>query len=74
MIQKTSTGSTCLYYNITKGEEPGEYHIEQVSKHVVLGITPLKHIYKYTGTLTRPDPTVPAKFEVKFPLSNYISI
>lgn len=70
-VQKTSTASTCLIYNITLGEEPGEYKIEQTSQHFVLGLTPLKHEYSYTGTLTVPDQAVPGKMVVRFPLSKY---
>lgn len=56
-------------YNVTRGEEPGEYFIEQTSQHFALGLTPLKHEYSYTGTLTAPNPELPAKLRVKFPLS-----
>jgi len=68
-IQKTSTASTCLVYNVTRGEEPGEYFIEQVSQHFALGLTPLKHEYSYTGQLSVPIPELPAKMRVKFPLN-----
>ncbi|XP_031641229.1 apolipoprotein D-like [Contarinia nasturtii] len=68
-IQKTSTASSCLIYNVTRGEEPGEYFIEQVSQHFALGLTPLKHEYSYTGQLTAPIPELPAKMRVKFPLN-----
>lgn len=68
-IQKTSTASSCLIYNITKGPEPGEYQIEQTSQHFALGLTPLKHEYSYTGEITVPFSDVPAKMQVKFPLS-----
>lgn len=70
-IQKTSTASSCLIYNITLGEEPGEYKIEQTSQHFALGLTPLKHEYSYTGELTVPDKDVPAKMKVRFPLSEF---
>ncbi|GAB0095642.1 Apolipoprotein D [Sergentomyia squamirostris] len=69
VIQKTSTASTCIVYNITRGEEPGEYLIEQTSQHFALGLTPLRHHYSYTGVLSVPDNDVPAKMKVKFPLS-----
>uniref|UniRef100_A0A1B0CDV4 Putative apolipoprotein d/lipocalin n=1 Tax=Lutzomyia longipalpis TaxID=7200 RepID=A0A1B0CDV4_LUTLO len=69
VVQKTSTASTCIIYNITRGEEPGEYRIEQTSQHFALGLTPLRHEYSYTGTLTVPDNDIPAKMKVKFPLS-----
>lgn len=68
-IQKTSTASTCLIYNITRGEEPGEYLIEQTSQHFALGLTPLKHEYSYTGQLSAPIPELPAKMRVNFPLN-----
>jgi len=68
-IQKTSTASSCLIYNITRGDEPGEYRIEQTSQHFALGLTPLKHEYSYTGQITVPDNDVSAKMKVKFPLN-----
>lgn len=71
-VQKTSTASSCLIYNVTRGEEPGEYFIEQVSQHFALGLTPLKHEYSYTGQLTAPIPELPAKMRVKFPLSELL--
>lgn len=73
-IQKTSTASTCLVYNITRGEEPGEYLIEQTSQHFALGLTPLKHEYSYTGQLSVPIPELPAKMRVSFPLSEFIFV
>lgn len=69
VIQKTSTASHCITYNFTKTDEPEEYELIQDSQHFVLGLTPLKHDYKYTGRLTVPDPSTPAKMIVKFPLS-----
>ncbi|XP_055378864.1 apolipoprotein D-like [Condylostylus longicornis] len=68
-VQKTSTASSCLIYNITRGEEPGEYKIQQTSQHLILGLTPLKHNYSYTGDITVPDNDIPAKMKVKFPLN-----
>ncbi|XP_053617700.1 apolipoprotein D-like [Plodia interpunctella] len=69
VMQKTSTASHCITYNFTKTPEPGKYEIEQISQHFILGLTPLKHDYKYKGVLTVPDPSVPAKMKVNFPLS-----
>ncbi|KAK0089408.1 hypothetical protein PV325_007566 [Microctonus aethiopoides] len=69
VIQKTSTGSKCVGYNYTRGDEPGSYVITQDSNHLVLGLTPLKHQYHYTGELTVPQPSIPALMEVRFPLS-----
>ncbi|XP_070161362.1 apolipoprotein D [Polyergus mexicanus] len=69
VIQKTSTGSKCITYNYTRGEEPGEYVITQDSDHLILGLTPLKHEYHYTGELTVPEPSTPGRMEVRFPLS-----
>ncbi|XP_066594575.1 apolipoprotein D-like [Prorops nasuta] len=69
VIQKTSTASKCITYNYTRGEEPGEYTITQDSDHPVLGLTPLKHEYHYTGELSVPEPSVPARMTVQFPLS-----
>lgn len=68
-IQKTTTASTCLIYNVTRGDEPGEFFIEQTSQNFALGLTPLKHEYSYTGVLSVPDQDIPAKMRVKFPLS-----
>lgn len=56
-------------YNVTRGDEPGEYFIEQTSQHFALGLTPLKHEYSYTGSLSVPNAELPAKLRVKFPLS-----
>lgn len=67
-IQKTSTGSRCLTYNFTLGEEPGEYNLEQVSEHPVLGVASVDNKYHYTGHL-KANSDVPAKMTVKFPLS-----
>lgn len=69
VIRKTSTASKCITYNYTRGEEPGEYVITQDSDHPILGLTPLKHEYHYTGDLTVPEPSTPARMEVRFPLS-----
>ncbi|XP_037915967.1 apolipoprotein D-like isoform X3 [Hermetia illucens] len=68
-IQKTSTASTCLVYNITLGDEPGEYRIKQTSQHFALSLTRIKHQYSYTGEISIPDPEIPAKMQVKFPLN-----
>lgn len=68
-VQKTSTASSCLIYNITRGSEPGEYKIHQTSQHLILGLTPLKHNYSYTGDITVPDNDIPAKMKIKFPLN-----
>ncbi|XP_011301836.1 apolipoprotein D [Fopius arisanus] len=69
VIQKTSTASKCISYNYTRGDEPGEYIITQDSNHPVLGLTPLKHEYHYTGELTVPEPSTPGRMKVRFPLS-----
>ncbi|RVE53973.1 hypothetical protein evm_001376 [Chilo suppressalis] len=69
VIQKTSTASHCITYNFTKTQEPRKYELEQVSQHFILGLTPLKHDYRYTGILTVPDPAVPARMKIRFPLS-----
>lgn len=69
VIEKTSTASSCIVYNITKGEEPDEYQVEEISQHFLLALTPLKHGYHYTGILQVPDSGVPARMTVKFPLS-----
>ncbi|CAG9814896.1 unnamed protein product [Phaedon cochleariae] len=69
VMEKTSTASSCIVYNITRSEEPGEYIIEEISQHFLLALTPLKHGYHYRGTLKVPDGSVPAKMTVKFPLS-----
>ncbi|XP_023944006.1 apolipoprotein D [Bicyclus anynana] len=69
VIQKTSTASHCITYNFTRTDEPGVYELEQVSQHFILGLTPLEHDYRYTGVLTVPDQSVPARMKVRFPLS-----
>ncbi|CAG5024496.1 unnamed protein product [Parnassius apollo] len=69
VIQKTSTASHCITYNFTKTDEPGTYEIDQVSQHFLLGLTPLEHDYRYKGVLTVPDPAVPGRMKVRFPLS-----
>ncbi|XP_020287259.1 apolipoprotein D-like [Pseudomyrmex gracilis] len=69
VVQKTSTGSKCITYNYTRGEEPGEYVITQDSDHLILGLTPLKHEYHYTGELSVPEPSTPGRMTVRFPLS-----
>ncbi|KAF7284069.1 hypothetical protein GWI33_022686 [Rhynchophorus ferrugineus] len=69
VIEKTSTASSCMVYNITESDEPYEYVIEEISQHFLLALTPLKHGYHYRGTLRVPDPAVPAKMTVSFPLS-----
>ncbi|XP_032527239.2 apolipoprotein D-like [Danaus plexippus] len=69
VIQKTSTASHCITYNFTRTDEPGRYELEQLSQHFILGLTPLNHDYRYTGILTVPDPAVPARMKVNFPLS-----
>ncbi|XP_043289402.1 apolipoprotein D-like [Venturia canescens] len=69
VIQKTSTASKCVSYNYTRGEEPGEFLISQVSNHPILGLTPVDHEYHYTGELTVPEPSTPGRMQVRFPLS-----
>lgn len=69
VIQKTSTASHCITYNFTRMDEPDTYELIQDSQHFVLGLTPLKHDYRYVGRLTVPDSAVPARMTVKFPLS-----
>lgn len=69
VIRKTSTASKCITYNYTRGEEPGEYIITQDSVHPILGLTPLKHEYHYTGELSVPEPSTPGRMRVRFPLS-----
>uniref|UniRef100_A0A8D8TUG3 Apolipoprotein D n=1 Tax=Cacopsylla melanoneura TaxID=428564 RepID=A0A8D8TUG3_9HEMI len=65
VIQKTSTSSKCLIYNITQSpDEPSVYRIEQTNPIPGVGKP-----YHYTGELTVPIPSVPAKMTAKFPLS-----
>lgn len=71
VIEKTSTASSCIIYNITETDEPGEYKVEEISQHFLLSLTPLKHGYHYTGTLKVPDKAVPARMTVSFPLSKF---
>lgn len=69
VIQKTSTGSRCVYYNFTSEGEPGQYKVEQISEHPVLGLASVDNNYHYTGKLKVGSPDVPAKMTVRFPLS-----
>lgn len=64
VIQKTSTSSKCLIYNITQGDEPSQYRIEQTNPIPGVGKP-----YHYTGELSVPIPSVPAKMTAKFPLN-----
>lgn len=74
VIQKTSTGSRCLVYNYTRVPEAekaaGDYRIEQISEHLLLGLTSVDHKYRYSGLL-RPSEgaTTGANMTVQFPLS-----
>jgi len=67
-IQKTSTASECVIYNISQ-VEPGQYLIQQLSQDYLIGLAPVAHRYSYTGELEVKDTDVPAKMTVKFPLN-----
>lgn len=67
-IQKTSTASECVIYNISQ-VEPGQYLIQQLSQDYLIGLAPVAHRYSYTGELEVKDIDVPAKMTVKFPLN-----
>jgi len=67
-IQKTSTASECVIYNISQ-VEPGQYLIQQLSQDYLIGLAPVAHRYSYTGELEVKDNDVPAKMTVKFPLN-----
>jgi apolipoprotein D and lipocalin family protein len=67
-IQKTSTASECVIYNISQ-VEPGQYLIQQLSQDYLLGLAPVSHRYSYTGELDVKDNDVPAKMSVRFPLN-----
>lgn len=67
-IQKTSTASECVIYNISQ-VEPGQYVIQQLSQDYLIGLAPVSHRYSYTGELEVKDSDVPAKMTVKFPLN-----
>lgn len=69
VIQKTSTGSKCLTDTYAKTNETGKYVIQQVSEHLILGLTSLNHEYTYEGIITVPDSSDPATMVVRFPLS-----
>ncbi|XP_067014679.1 apolipoprotein D [Anabrus simplex] len=69
VIQKTSTGSRCLVNNYKVDNETGGYLLEQESEHLLLGLTSVDHIYRYTGKLSVPKANTPAKMVVNFPLS-----
>ncbi|KAF4521224.1 hypothetical protein B566_EDAN005435 [Ephemera danica] len=68
VIQKTSTASPCLVYNLTRTTD-GELRLEQASEHFLLGLGNVDHVYRYTGVLTQPDRNQPAKMRIRFPLS-----
>ena len=68
-VQKTATSSECVIYNITNGNEPGLYKVQQISQNYLLGLVSLRHKYSYTGDLEVKDMDVPAKMTVRFPLS-----
>jgi len=67
-IQKTSTASECVVYNISQ-VEPGQYLIQQLSQDYLIGLAPVLHRYSYTGELDVKDVDVPAKLIAKFPLN-----
>jgi hypothetical protein len=69
VIQKTSTGSKCLTNTYSKTNDTGKYVIQQVSEHLILGLTSLNHEYTYEGVISVPDTSDPAKMTVRFPLS-----
>ncbi|KAK3915389.1 Apolipoprotein D [Frankliniella fusca] len=74
VIQKTSTGSRCLVYNFTRVGEAeraaGDYRIEQISEHLLLGLTSVDHKYRYSGLLrVNEHASTPANMTVQFPLS-----
>jgi hypothetical protein len=71
VIQKTSTGSKCLTDTYAKTNETGKYVIQQVSEHLILGLTSLNHEYTYEGILSVPESSDPARMVVRFPLSKY---
>lgn len=62
-IEKTTTDSTCLTYNVTVGEEPGQYVVDQVSHNNVF------EFYRYTGKISIPEANKPGHMRVKFPLN-----
>lgn len=67
-VQKTATASECIIYNFTQ-QEPGLYHLQQLSQDYLIGIAPVSHRYSYTGELEVKDSDIPAKMRVKFPLN-----
>nr|ABM55636.1 putative apolipoprotein D [Maconellicoccus hirsutus] len=67
-IEKTSTGSKCLLYNITATDLRKVYNITQVSVNPIVGLVK-DHLYRYQGSLEISDETKSGKLTVKFPLS-----
>lgn len=67
-IQKTSTASECIIYNISQ-VEPGQYLLQQLSQDYLIGVAPVAHRYSYTGELEVKDNDIPSKMTVKFPLN-----
>lgn len=72
VIQKTSTGSRCLVYNFTHVPEEKGYRVEQVSEHLLLGLTSVDHKYRYSGLLqANENAATAANMTVRFPLSEF---
>lgn len=70
VIQKTSTGSRCLVYNFTHVPEEKGYRVEQISEHLLLGLTSVDHKYRYSGLLrVNQGASTASNMTVNFPLS-----
>ncbi|XP_065201455.1 apolipoprotein D-like isoform X2 [Planococcus citri] len=67
-IQKTSTASPCLLYNVTATDFRKIYNITQVSVNPLVGLVK-NNLYRYQGHLELSDETKSGKLTVKFPLS-----
>jgi len=57
--------------NYSLNNDEGQYKIEQISEHFLLGLTSYDHKYHYTGDLSIPNKAAPGAMRVQFPLSKY---
>lgn len=68
VIQKTSTSSSCMKLNITRTQD-GVIKIYEFSRTFPLQMIRVDHTTIYAGELNVPDPTEPARMEVRYNLS-----
>jgi len=68
VIQKFATQSSCMKYNFTRGAD-NKLRVVQTKQHFVLDKIGVDHIYTYTGVLSVPDSSYPARMRVRFPMN-----